>query len=69
MGEWDNRRLSLAYISSHDSTAFLHRYARDLRAFLCFPFRPDHPKTAADQYRAAHEQQILQEFTSLLAIP
>jgi len=27
------------------------------------------PKAAADQYRAAHEQQILQEFTSLLAIP
>ncbi|MFZ0704942.1 MAG: M20/M25/M40 family metallo-hydrolase [Candidatus Korobacteraceae bacterium] len=27
------------------------------------------PKTAADQYRTAHEQQILQEFTSLLAIP
>ena len=27
------------------------------------------PKTAADQYRAAHEQQILQEFASLLAIP
>ncbi len=27
------------------------------------------PKSAADQYRAAHEQQILQEFTSLLSIP
>jgi acetylornithine deacetylase/succinyl-diaminopimelate desuccinylase-like protein len=27
------------------------------------------PKAAADQYRAAHEHQILQEFTSLLAIP
>ncbi len=27
------------------------------------------PKAAADQYRAAHEQQILQEFTSLLSIP
>ncbi len=27
------------------------------------------PKAAADQYRAAHEQQILQQFTSLLAIP
>ncbi len=27
------------------------------------------PKAAADQYRAAHEQQILQEFTALLAIP
>src|SRR5271166_3628448 len=27
------------------------------------------PKDAAQQWRAAHEQQILQEFTSLLAIP
>ncbi len=27
------------------------------------------PKAAADQYRAAHEQQILKEFTSLLATP
>lgn len=27
------------------------------------------PKSAADQYRSAHQQQILQEFTSLLAIP
>jgi acetylornithine deacetylase/succinyl-diaminopimelate desuccinylase-like protein len=27
------------------------------------------PKQAADQWRAAHEQQILQEFTTLLAIP
>jgi acetylornithine deacetylase/succinyl-diaminopimelate desuccinylase-like protein len=27
------------------------------------------PKAAADQYRAAHEQQILEQFTSLLAIP
>ena len=27
------------------------------------------PKAAANQYRAAHEQQILQKFTSLLAIP
>ncbi len=27
------------------------------------------PKQAADQWRAAHEQQILQEFTALLSIP
>jgi acetylornithine deacetylase/succinyl-diaminopimelate desuccinylase-like protein len=27
------------------------------------------PKQAAEQWRAAHEQQILQEFTALLAIP
>ena len=27
------------------------------------------PKEAADQWRAAHEQQILQEFTALLSIP
>ena len=27
------------------------------------------PKAAADAYKGAHEQQILQEFTSLLAIP
>jgi len=27
------------------------------------------PKQAADQWRAAHEQQILKEFTALLAIP
>src|SRR5271157_5973584 len=27
------------------------------------------PKNAAQQWRTAHEQQILQEFTGLLAIP
>jgi acetylornithine deacetylase/succinyl-diaminopimelate desuccinylase-like protein len=30
---------------------------------------PQSPKQAADQWRAAHEQQILQEFSALLAIP
>jgi acetylornithine deacetylase/succinyl-diaminopimelate desuccinylase-like protein len=32
-------------------------------------FAQTSPKAAADQYRASHEQQILQEFTSLLTIP
>jgi len=35
----------------------------------CLALIAQSPKQAADQWRAAHEQQILQEFTTLLAIP
>src|SRR5215813_11590247 len=42
-----------------------------LAAFLCVATvgSGQTPKQAADQWRAAHEQQILQEFSALLAIP
>ena len=48
------------------------RLAVALASTLFLPalvFAQTTPKAAADQYRASHEQQILQEFTSLLAIP
>ncbi len=40
-----------------------------LLALTCAILAAQTPKEAAEQWRAAHEQQILQEFTALLAIP
>ena len=38
-------------------------------ALWCALLTAQTPKQAAEQWRAAHEQQILQEFTALLSIP
>ena len=63
--------------SEQTGLAYIHRMIRRrcavvLASILFIPAlisAQTTPKAAADQYRTGHEQQILQEFTSLLAIP